>query len=88
MCVSCQSLLENVHFQVQEVALQLFMDRAIHPEARMVAWVVLFETKPAMGLVVALANALQKEPSLQVASFTYSHMKALTRSTAPEWAPV
>ncbi|KAJ8408504.1 hypothetical protein AAFF_G00259180 [Aldrovandia affinis] len=73
---------------VQEVALQLFMDRTLHPEVRMVACIVLFETRPTMGLVAAIADALQKEPSLQVASFTYSHMKALTRSTAPDLAPV
>ncbi|XP_061095840.1 vitellogenin-like isoform X1 [Conger conger] len=74
--------------QVQEVALQLFMDRDVNPEVRMVACVVLFETRPTMGLVAVIADALQKEPSQQVASFTYSHMKALTRSTAPELAPV
>ena len=64
------------------------MDRAVHPEVRMVACIVLFETRPTMGLVAAIADALQKETSLQVASFTYSHMKALTRSTVPELAPV
>ncbi|KAJ8376406.1 hypothetical protein SKAU_G00069860 [Synaphobranchus kaupii] len=74
--------------RVQEVAIQLFMDRAVHPEVRMVACVVLFETRPTMGLVAAIADALQKETSLQVASFTYSHMKALSRSTVPELAPV
>ncbi|KAJ8408505.1 hypothetical protein AAFF_G00259190 [Aldrovandia affinis] len=74
--------------RVQEVAVQLFMDRTVHPEVRMVACIVLFETRPTMGLVAAIADALQKEPSLQVASFTYSHMKALTRSTVPELAPV
>ncbi len=52
----------------------------------MVSWIVLFETKPSMGLVITLARALQKEPNQQVASLVYSHMKALTRSTHLEFA--
>ena len=64
------------------------MDRALHPELRMVAAVVLFETRPPMGLVITLADAVQKETNLQVASFVYSYMKSLTRSTASDFAPV
>ncbi|XP_072555899.1 vitellogenin-like [Paramormyrops kingsleyae] len=74
--------------KVQETALQLFMDWSAHPEVRMVSCIVLFETKPPLGLVVSLADSLRKEPSLQLASFAYSHMKALTRSTTPDLAPV
>uniref|UniRef100_A0A7N9AXN3 Vitellogenin-2-like n=1 Tax=Mastacembelus armatus TaxID=205130 RepID=A0A7N9AXN3_9TELE len=73
---------------VQEIALQLFMDRALHPELRMVATIVMFETKLPMGLVTALADSLLKETNLQVASFAYSHMKAMTRHTAPDFASV
>ncbi|KAJ8010917.1 hypothetical protein DPEC_G00080130 [Dallia pectoralis] len=73
---------------VQDLAVQLFMDKNLHPELRMLACVVLFETKPPMGLVTTLANILRTEENLQVASFTYSHMKSLTRSTAPDYAPV
>ncbi|XP_038855683.1 vitellogenin isoform X2 [Salvelinus namaycush] len=73
---------------VQEVAVQLFMDKALHPELRMLACIVLFETKPPMGLVITLANILKTEENLQVASFTYSHMKSLTRSTVPDFASV
>ncbi|KAI5085754.1 vitellogenin 7 isoform X1, partial [Silurus meridionalis] len=40
---------------VQPVALQLFMDRALHPELRMVACIVLFETKPSVALMATLA---------------------------------
>lgn len=74
--------------QVQQIALQLFMDWSAHPEVRMVTCIVLFETKPPLGLVVSLADSLRKEPSLHLASFAYSHMKALTRSTIPDLAPV
>lgn len=70
------------------MAVQLFMDKALHPELRMVAAIVLFETKLPMGLVTALADALLKETNLQVASFVYSYMKSMTRNTAPDLASV
>ncbi|XP_019735914.1 vitellogenin-1-like isoform X2 [Hippocampus comes] len=73
---------------VQEMALQLYMDKALHPELRMLACIVIFETRPAVGLVTSLANLLKMEENLQVASFTYSHMKSLTRSTAPNHASI
>lgn len=66
--------------------MQIFVNKDLHPELRMVSWIVLFETKPSMGLVITLAHALQKEPNVQVASLVYSHMKVLTRSTHPEFA--
>nr|ACJ65208.1 major vitellogenin isoform 1 [Clupea harengus] len=72
---------------VQPVALQLFMDKTLHPELRMVACIVLFETKPNVALVSTLANALKKETSLQLVSFTYSHIKALSKGNAPDLAP-
>ncbi|KAK2835459.1 hypothetical protein Q5P01_015943 [Channa striata] len=67
---------------IQELALQLYMDKALHPELRMLSCIVLFETRPPMGLVTTLANIVRTEENLQVASFTYSHMKSLTRSSA------
>nr|XP_046247526.1 vitellogenin-2-like [Scatophagus argus] len=73
---------------VQEIAVQLFMDKALHPELRMAAAIILFETKLPMGLVTTLADALLKEANLQVASFVYSYMKAMTKNTAPDFASV
>ncbi|KAA0712316.1 Vitellogenin [Triplophysa tibetana] len=73
---------------VQPVALQLLLDRALHPEARMVACIVLFETKPSVALVSSFAGALRIEPNMHVASFAYSHIKSLTRITAPDMAAV
>uniref|UniRef100_A0AAY5F3J4 Vitellogenin domain-containing protein n=1 Tax=Electrophorus electricus TaxID=8005 RepID=A0AAY5F3J4_ELEEL len=73
---------------VQSVALQLFMDKTLHPELRMVACILLFETKPSVALMSTLAGALEKEPSMQVTSFTYSHIKSLTRSMAPDFINV
>ncbi|XP_076582003.1 vitellogenin-2-like isoform X2 [Chaetodon auriga] len=73
---------------IQEIAVQLFMDKAVRAELRMVAALVLFETKLPMGLVTALADALLKETNLQVSSFVYSYMKAMTKNTAPDFASV
>nr|SOX60631.1 vitellogenin Ab [Solea senegalensis] len=73
---------------IQEMAVQMFMDKALHPELRMVAAIVLFETKLPMGLVTVLADALLKEKNLQIASFVYSYMKAMTKNTAPDFASV
>ncbi|KAM7387896.1 hypothetical protein PAMP_024107 [Pampus punctatissimus] len=73
---------------VQEMAVQLFMDKALHPELRMVAAIVMFETKLPMGLVTTLADALLKETNLQVASFVFSYMKAMTKNTAPDFSSV
>lgn len=60
------------------------MDKTLAPNVRMVACVVLFETKPALPVVTAMASSLLMEPSLQVASFTYSHMKALAVGRIPQ----
>ncbi|KAL0160026.1 hypothetical protein M9458_043751, partial [Cirrhinus mrigala] len=73
---------------VQPVALQLVLDRALHPEVRMVACIALFETKPSVALVSSLAGALKTETNMHVASFAYSHIKSLTRITAPDMAAV
>ncbi|ROL40726.1 Vitellogenin [Anabarilius grahami] len=73
---------------VQPVALQLILDRALHQEARMVACIVLFEAKPSVALVSSLAGALKTETNMHVASFAYSHIKSLTRITAPDMAAV
>ncbi|NXX47119.1 VIT2 protein, partial [Tricholaema leucomelas] len=70
--------------KVREISLQVFMDNTLAPNVRMVACVVLFEAKPALPTVTALAISLLTEPSLQVASFTYSHMKALAAGRIPQ----
>ncbi|NXJ89185.1 VIT2 protein, partial [Corythaixoides concolor] len=70
--------------KVREISLQVFMDDTLAPKVRMMACVVLFETKPALPTVTAVASSLLTEPSLQVASFTYSHMKALAAGKIPQ----
>ncbi|XP_072517220.1 vitellogenin-like [Salminus brasiliensis] len=69
---------------VQPVALQLFMDKNLHPEVRMVACIALLETKPSVALMSTVAGALEKEPNMEVASFAYSYIKSLTRSMSPD----
>lgn len=64
------------------------MDKRNHAELRIAAAIVLFETKLPMGLVTFLANAVLKEQNMQVASFVYSYMKAMTKSTTPDYASV
>uniref|UniRef100_A0A673XY60 Vitellogenin domain-containing protein n=1 Tax=Salmo trutta TaxID=8032 RepID=A0A673XY60_SALTR len=70
------------------IAVQLFMDKALYPELRMIATVVLFETNLPMGLVTTLADAVTKEANLQMASFVYSLIKSMTKSTVPDFASV
>ncbi|NWI04947.1 VIT2 protein, partial [Tichodroma muraria] len=70
--------------KVREITLQVFMDSTLAPNVRMMACVVLFETKPALPTVAALASSLLTEPSLQVASFAYSHMKTLAAGRIPQ----
>ncbi|NXE34192.1 VIT1 protein, partial [Ptilorrhoa leucosticta] len=69
---------------VQAISLEIFLNHKIHPRIRMLAAVVLLETKPGLPIVMTLADAVLKEPSMQVASFIYSHLRALGRSTAPD----
>ncbi|XP_017680339.1 PREDICTED: vitellogenin-1-like [Lepidothrix coronata] len=69
---------------VQAITLELFLNHKIHPRVRMLAVVVLLETKPGLPIVMTLADAVLKEPSMQVASFIYSHLRALGRSTSPD----
>uniref|UniRef100_A0A8C5I846 Vitellogenin-1-like n=1 Tax=Gouania willdenowi TaxID=441366 RepID=A0A8C5I846_GOUWI len=81
--MALRNIAKKEHKMVQSLAVQLYMDKTLHPELRMLACIVLFETKPHMGLVLSLATSVKTEKNLQVASFTYSHMKSLTRSISP-----
>uniref|UniRef100_A0A8C8AZE7 Phosvitin n=1 Tax=Otus sunia TaxID=257818 RepID=A0A8C8AZE7_9STRI len=69
---------------VQAITLEIFLNHKINPRIRMLAAVVLLETKPGLPIVTTLADAVLKEPSMQVASFIYSYLRALGRSTAPD----
>ncbi|NXF32796.1 VIT2 protein, partial [Nyctibius bracteatus] len=68
---------------VQGYLIQILVDQSLPPEVRMMACAVIFETRPALPLITVIANVAMKESNLQVASFVYSHMKALSKSTLP-----
>ncbi|NWQ73785.1 VIT2 protein, partial [Columbina picui] len=68
---------------VQGYLIQILADQSLPPEVRMMACAVIFETRPALPLITTIANVAMKESSLQVASFVYSHMKALAKSSLP-----
>ncbi|NXA31647.1 VIT1 protein, partial [Eudromia elegans] len=69
---------------VQVITLEMFLNHKMHPRLRMLAALVLLETKPGLPILMTLADAVLKEPSMQVASFMYSYLRALGRSTAPD----
>ncbi|XP_025972306.2 vitellogenin-2 [Dromaius novaehollandiae] len=68
---------------VQGYLIQILADQSLPPEVRMMACAVIFETRPALPLITTIASVAMKESSLQVASFVYSHMKALSKSRLP-----
>ncbi|XP_064576069.1 vitellogenin-1-like isoform X2 [Zonotrichia leucophrys gambelii] len=69
---------------VQAITLEIFLNQKLHPRIRMLAAAVLLETKPGLPVVMTLADAVLREPSMQVASFIYSHLRALGRSSDPD----
>ncbi|NXC25264.1 VIT2 protein, partial [Campylorhamphus procurvoides] len=68
---------------VQGYLIQILADQSLPTEVRMMACAVIFETRPALPLITTIANVVMKESNLQVASFVYSHMKALSKSRLP-----
>ncbi|NXY72756.1 VIT2 protein, partial [Glareola pratincola] len=68
---------------VQAYLIQILADQSVPPEVRMMACAAIFETRPALPLITTIANVAMKESNLQVASFVYSHMKALSKSMLP-----
>lgn len=67
--------------QVQDRVYQIYTDKDLDVELRMLACIVLLESNPKANKVTALVNFLKTEENLQLASFTYSHMKALCWNT-------
>ncbi|XP_011613259.2 vitellogenin 3, phosvitinless [Takifugu rubripes] len=69
---------------VRDVTLKLFLDKTIPAEIRMLAFVILFETKPSMALVSTVTTRLMEEGNLNIISPAYSYLKSLATSTTPE----
>ncbi|KAM7011880.1 vitellogenin 3, phosvitinless [Tautogolabrus adspersus] len=69
---------------VQDITMTLFLQKDLPPEIRMLAFVILFDTKPSMALVTTVTAHLQEEKDLHVASFAYSFLKSFARSSTPD----
>ncbi|XP_062920824.1 vitellogenin-like [Mobula hypostoma] len=70
--------------KVQNIAMQLLMNKKNRAEMRIRAFIVLVETKPSMALVATVTDALIRETNLQLTSFAYSYMKSLSGTLVPE----
>lgn len=70
--------------QVQDIVLNLFVQRTLPAEIRMLACIVLLETKPSIALISVISEVLLEEADLQVASFSYSLLKGIAKSRTPD----
>ncbi|XP_059197125.1 vitellogenin 3, phosvitinless [Centropristis striata] len=68
---------------VQDITMSLFMQKNLPTEIRMLAFMILFDTKPSMALVSTVTVHLQGEKDLNVISFAYSYLRGLSRSSTP-----
>nr|XP_055040397.1 vitellogenin 3, phosvitinless [Misgurnus anguillicaudatus] len=69
---------------VQDIVLSLFVQRTLPAEVRMLACMVLLETKPSIALVSVISEVLLEENDLQVASFSYSLLRGIAKSKTPD----
>ncbi|XP_043108873.1 vitellogenin 3, phosvitinless [Puntigrus tetrazona] len=69
---------------VQDIVLNLFVQRTLPAEIRMLACMVLLETKPSIALISVISEVLLEEVDLQVASFSYSLLKGIAKSRTPD----
>lgn len=69
---------------MRDITLNLFMQKSLAAEIRMLAFIILFETKPPMALVSTVTTHLLEEKDLNVINSAYSYLKSLARSTTPE----
>ncbi|XP_034562594.1 vitellogenin 3, phosvitinless [Notolabrus celidotus] len=69
---------------VQDITMTLFLQKDIPTEIRMLAFIILFDTKPSTALVSTVTAHLQEEKDLHLVSFAYSYLKSFARSSTPE----
>ncbi|XP_048028632.1 LOW QUALITY PROTEIN: vitellogenin 3, phosvitinless [Megalobrama amblycephala] len=69
---------------VQDIVLNLFIQKNLPAEIRMLACMVLLETKPSIALISVITEVLLEEIDLQVASFSYSLLKGIAKSRTPD----
>uniref|UniRef100_A0A3Q1FEF7 Vitellogenin 3, phosvitinless n=1 Tax=Acanthochromis polyacanthus TaxID=80966 RepID=A0A3Q1FEF7_9TELE len=70
--------------RVQENTISLFLQKNLTAEIRMLALMILFDTKPSMELISTVTGHLMEEKDLHVSSFAYSYLQSFTRSKTPD----
>lgn len=60
------------------------MQKTLAAEVRMLAFLILFETKPPIAVVTTVAMNLLEEKDINIVSTAYSYLRSLARSTTPE----
>ncbi|XP_072920017.1 vitellogenin-like [Hemitrygon akajei] len=70
--------------KVQNIAMQLLMNKKNRAQMRIRAFIVLMETKPSMALVATVTDSLIRDTNLHLTSFAYSYMKSLSGTLVPE----
>jgi hypothetical protein len=74
--------------QVRSVLLPVYMDHTEAPDVRVVAFILIMETKPGFTTIQMIGHSLESEPSIQIASFVYSYMQNVARSLMPNLRPM
>ncbi|XP_041695037.2 vitellogenin 3, phosvitinless [Coregonus clupeaformis] len=69
---------------VQDITVSLFVQRHLPTEIRMLACMILFETKPPLALVSTVTAFLLEEADMHVASFSYSLIWSIAKSSTPD----
>uniref|UniRef100_A0A8C5DD27 Vitellogenin-like n=1 Tax=Gouania willdenowi TaxID=441366 RepID=A0A8C5DD27_GOUWI len=69
---------------VQDITLNLFLQKELPTEIRMLAFMILFESNPSMALVSTVTAHLLQEHDLHVASFAYTYLENVAKSKTPE----
>ena len=55
---------------------------------RVAAFLLIMETRPGFGTIQMIGHSLNTEPSVQVASFAYSYLQNMARTSAPDLRPM
>ncbi|XP_067323910.1 vitellogenin-1-like isoform X2 [Anolis sagrei] len=71
--------------RIQGIALQIILNYKVNAEFRVLASMVLIESKPTLPLLMTLANSMLNEPSMQVENFVYTHLSAMAKFKSPNF---
>nr|ADD63988.1 vitellogenin C [Thunnus thynnus] len=69
---------------VQEHHHESVLQKDLPTEIRMLAFMILFDTKPSMALVSTMTAHLQEEKDVHVVSFAYSYLRSFAKSSTPD----